>query len=144
MVPTVPDRMILNDELRGDRRAETQREWGCTIQFFIGELSHRVGVLPAVPAQDFNRGSFGHLGISQGMFSVQLGDSFPGDIRNGLTAGDGPREINLDRLDTANMMHDDSNWTTVRSRHRCPPLRFRESFSEDSQLGSAFLDAIRQ
>jgi hypothetical protein len=87
MMPTVPERMILNDELSGDRRAETQREWRCTIQFFIRERAYRGGRLTAVPAQEFKRGGFGHLGIFLGMFSVQLGDNFPRDIRNRLAAG---------------------------------------------------------
>src|SRR5580693_10350500 len=107
MVPAVPERMIFDDELRSDRRAETQREWRGTIQFFIRERAYRGARLPAVLTQEFKGGSFSHLGIFPCMFSVQLGDNFPGDIRNGPAFGDCPREINFDRIDTRNVMHDD-------------------------------------
>jgi hypothetical protein len=37
VVPAVPERVILNDELRGDRRAEAQREGRRLIQLVIRE-----------------------------------------------------------------------------------------------------------
>ena len=66
MVPAVPQRMVLNDELRGDRRAETQRKGRCPIQFFIRERAYRGGRLTAVPAQEFERGSFRYPRIVRG------------------------------------------------------------------------------
>jgi hypothetical protein len=62
--------VVLNDELRGDWGAEAQGERRRLIQLVIRECANRSGRLTAIPAQEFDRGSFAHLGIFLGMFSV--------------------------------------------------------------------------
>ncbi len=55
------------------------------------------------------------LGMLVGMLGIQLGDHFPRDVRNGLPAGDCSCDINFDRVDAGNMVHDYANRTAVRS-----------------------------
>jgi hypothetical protein len=62
--------VVLNDELRGDWRAEAQGERRRPIQIVIGKSANCSGRLTTIPAQEFDRVSFGHLGIFLGMFSV--------------------------------------------------------------------------
>jgi hypothetical protein len=61
--------MVLNDELRGDRRSEAQREGSCAIQFFIRERAYRVGRLSTLPTQELDRGGL--------MFRVQGSAEIP-------------------------------------------------------------------
>ncbi len=97
-----------------------------------------------VTTQEFERAGLRFLSMLLGMLGIQLRDRIPRDVRNGLPAGDGSGDINLDRVHAGNMVHDYANRTTVRSRHRCAPFLFRESFSKGSQEGSAFLNAVSQ
>ena len=55
VVPAVPQRVVLNHELRRHRRAKAQREWRCLVEFGIGQGSHRGGRFTAVFAQQFKR-----------------------------------------------------------------------------------------
>src|SRR5262245_24820491 len=57
VVPAVPQCVVLNDKLRGNRRAKAQREGSRPVQLLIRERPHRVGRFTAVPAQDCERGS---------------------------------------------------------------------------------------
>ena len=52
----MPQRVVLDDELRGDRRAEAQREWRGLVELFIRERAYRGGRFTAVAAQEFERG----------------------------------------------------------------------------------------
>src|SRR5262245_36497951 len=136
--------MVLNDELRGDRRAEAQRERRGPVQLVIRERAYRGGRLTTVPAQEFDRGGLRYPNLVMGVPGVQLGDNLPRDVHNGLAAGDCSREINLDRIDAGDVAHDDADRTAVTSRHRRAPFRLRDSFSEGSQGGGAFLNPISQ
>src|SRR5215472_6261800 len=84
VVLAVPERVILNDELRGDRRAETQRKRRRLIQLVIRKCANCRGRLMTVPEQEFERRSSGHLGIFLGMYPVQLGDNSPCDVCNSI------------------------------------------------------------
>jgi hypothetical protein len=66
----VPQCVVLNDELRGDWRAEAQGERRRLIQLVIRECANCSGRLTTIPAQEFDRGTSGHLGIFLGMFSI--------------------------------------------------------------------------
>jgi hypothetical protein len=136
--------VVLNDELRSDRRAETQRKGSCAIQFFIRELAYCGGRLMTVPTQKFERGCLRYRSMLVGMLGIQLGDHIPRDFHNGLAAGDCSRDINFDRVHAGNMVHDYASRTTVRRRHWRAPFLFGESISKGSQDGSTFLDAISQ
>ena len=103
--------MILNDELRGNRCAEAQGKGCRPVQFLIRKCAYRGGGLKAVPTQKFERGGLGYSRLVVGMLGIHLGDSTPSDIRDGLATGDCSREINLNRIDARNMMHDDANRT---------------------------------
>ncbi len=91
--------MVFNDELRGDRRAKAQREGRCPVQLVIRKLAYRSDRLATVPAQEFERCGLGYSRLVPGMLAIQLGDNLPGDVRNGLAAGDCSRETNLNRVD---------------------------------------------
>ena len=64
VVPAVPQCVVLNDELRGDRRAEAQREGRRLIQLVIRERAYCGGGLTTVPAQEFKRGGLRYPGMS--------------------------------------------------------------------------------
>src|SRR5580698_3326571 len=55
VMPTVPHRVILNHELRGNRRAETEREGRRAVQLSIRECADRRGRLTAILPQKFER-----------------------------------------------------------------------------------------
>jgi hypothetical protein len=55
------------DELRSDRRAETQRKGSCATQFFIREQAYCGGRLMTVPTQEFERGGLRYLSMLVGM-----------------------------------------------------------------------------
>jgi hypothetical protein len=146
VVPAVPYRVVFNDELRGDRCAEAQGEGRRLVQLFIRERAYRGGRLTTVPTQEFECGGLRYPCLVVGMLRIQLGDNLPRDVRSGLAAGDCSREINLNRVDAGNMVHDDADRTAVPPTFRdwCTPLLFRESFNKGGQAGSPYLDAISQ
>ena len=61
MVPAVPQRVVLDDELRGDSRAQAQREGRGAVQFVIREGAHSGSRLVGVPAQEFERGGLRYV-----------------------------------------------------------------------------------
>jgi hypothetical protein len=73
MVPAVPQRVVLDGELRGDRRAEAQREWGGAIQFVIREGPHCSSRFAAVPAQEFERCGFRYAVIKSDKAAIYGG-----------------------------------------------------------------------
>ena len=97
--------MVLNDELRGDRRAEAQREGRCAVQLVIRERAYCDGRLTTVSAQEFERRGLRYPRLVVGMPGIQLGDNLPGDVCNGLAAGDCSREINLSALNILLSVH---------------------------------------
>ena len=82
----MPKCVVLQDELRGDRRGEAQREGRRSVQIVIRERPHRGGRLATVPAQEFERGGLRYPRLVAGMFGIHLGDTLPRDVRNGLAA----------------------------------------------------------
>ena len=136
--------MILDYELSRDRRAEAQRERSGAIQLFIRERAYCRGGIATIASQKFDGCGLGHAGIFPGVLLVQLRDRLPGDFRDGFAAGDGPREIDLDRVHKRDMVHDGANGTAVGGRDRRKPLRCRESFGVSGQAGSAFFNATRE
>src|SRR6266498_4577649 len=101
--------MVLNDELRGDRRTEAQREGSRPVQLVIRERAYRGGRLTTVTAQEFERGGLRYTRLVLGVLGVQFGDNLPRDVRNGLAAGDCSREINLNRIDAGDVAHDNAD-----------------------------------
>jgi len=71
--------VVLNDELRSDRRAETQRKGSCAIQFFIRERAYCGGRLMTVPTQKFERGGLRYLSMLVGEELLPL-DCKPADL----------------------------------------------------------------
>src|SRR5437879_12467408 len=126
----MPQRVVLHDELRCDRRGEAQREGSRPVELLIREFANGYGGLPTVLPQEFERGGLRDPRLIAGMLGVHLGDSLPRDTRHGLAAGDCSRQINLNRVDTGNMVDDDAERTAVSptTRDRGTPLRFGESF----------------
>ena len=126
VVPAVAQCVVLNDELRGDRCAIAQREGRRAIQLVIRKRAYRSGRFTTVPAQEFECDSFRDPRLFVGMLGIQVGDNVPGDVGNGLATGNCPREINLNRIDAGNMMHDDADRTAVSPtlRHWRTPLLF--------------------
>ena len=83
----MPERMILDDELRSDRRAKTQREWRGTIQFFIRERAYRGARLPAVLTHEFKGGSSpGHFPVRDGDFCNRRADVYKLLMLGGIPA----------------------------------------------------------
>src|SRR5947209_19158180 len=144
VMPAMAHRVILNDELRGDGRAETEREGCCLLQLVIRERAYSVGCLTAVPAQKFKRGCFRYFCLILCMFGIYLGDNLPCNVRNGLAAGDCSRSLNLNGVHAGDVMHYDADRATISGRYWCAPFRFRESFKKGRQEGSAFLYSIGQ
>src|SRR5690348_8940250 len=77
VMPAVPKRVVFNNELGGDRRAEAQGEGCCAVQLVVRECANRVSRGATVSAQQFDRGRLGHICLIVGMFRVQLRDSIP-------------------------------------------------------------------
>jgi hypothetical protein len=102
----MPQCVVLNHELRGDRRAEAQRKGSCSIQLFIRELAHGIGRLTTVPPQEFERACFCFRSVLVRMLGIQLGDGVPRDVRNSFSSRDCSRDINLDGVHAGNMVHD--------------------------------------
>ena len=97
-------RVVFDDELRGDGCAVAQSEGCSLIQLSIGECAHcRCGFL-AVLAQEFERGSFRDICLVLGVLAIQLSDYVPGDVCNRLAAGDGSCQFNFDRIDGGDVM----------------------------------------
>jgi len=47
------------------------------------------------------------------MVRIQLGENLPSNVRNVCTVSNGSREINLNRVDAGDMMHDDTDRTAI-------------------------------
>ena len=141
MVPAVPNSVVLEDELCGNRCAETQREGRCAIEFFVGKRADRFGCLTAIAAQEVEHGSFRNLLMITGVRRVQLGDDLPRDIAYCRPASDSARQVELDRVDEGDVMNDLTHSPVVCRRGGSFPLRVRESFGKRGQFGRTFLDA---
>ena len=63
----MPERVVLDNELRCDGGAEAQREGRRLIQLFIRERAYCVDRSLTVPAQEFERGLFCYLRLLPGM-----------------------------------------------------------------------------
>src|SRR5437868_15430488 len=59
MVPAVPQRVVLDDELRGDSRAHAHREGRGAVQFVIRDGARSGSRLVAVPAEGVEREGYG-------------------------------------------------------------------------------------
>src|SRR6266571_8833713 len=72
VVPAVPDRMVLDDELRGDRGTVAERERRRLIQLLIGEPAHRLRRLATVLAQQMERLGLRDLGMVASVAGIQI------------------------------------------------------------------------
>lgn len=134
VVPTVPQGVILDDELSSYRCAKAQRKWRGAIQFIVSKGTYRGGCLTAVSAQQFESGGLGHFRMFAGVVCIELGDRLPGNIHDRLTGSDGSRYIDLDGIHAGDVVHNHSGRTTVVSGIGAwrAPFRFREPFCEGS------------
>ena len=103
----MPQGVVLDDELRSDRRAEAQREWRCLVEFVIGERSNRAGRITAVFAQQLKRGGLGNPSMFLGVLGIQPGDNLPGNVCDGLAAGDGASIIDDEKHQTLTWTDED-------------------------------------
>ncbi len=109
VVPTVPQCVVFDYELRSDRCAVAQREGCSLVQLVIGERAHCRRGLTAVLPQEFERGGFADACLLLGVLAIQLSDHVPCNFCDSLAAGDGSRDLNLDRIDAGDVMHDDTD-----------------------------------
>src|SRR4051794_12869497 len=113
MMPAMPKRVILNDELRRYRSAETKRERSGPIQLFVRKCAHRFRSVSAVYAQKFERLGFLNGRVLACVLRVQLGDGLPGDIGDWLAGCNCLRKLNLDGVHAGNMMHHRTDRTPI-------------------------------
>src|SRR5437868_8006339 len=103
VVPTVPQRVVLNDELSGNRRAEAQREWCGLVQLIVGKLTNSSGSGAAVAAQEFQRSGLRHACLLASMIGVQVRNNIPCYFGNSLAGGDDLRQVNFYRVNGCNV-----------------------------------------
>ena len=120
VVPAVSDRMVLDDELRGDRGTVAERERRRLIQLLIGEPAHCHRRLATVLAQQMERLGLRDLGMVTSVAGIQLGDDLPRDIGHRVPARDGARQVDLDRVDEGDVVHDLAHRSAVGGRRRDP------------------------
>ena len=80
VVPAVPKCVVLQDELRGDWRAEAQGEECRPVHLVIRERANCGGCLSTFLAQEFERCGLRDPSVVAGMLSIHLGDNVPGDV----------------------------------------------------------------
>src|SRR5450755_1173741 len=106
VVPAMPDGVVLNDVLSGYRRAEAQREGRCPVQLVVGEPAYRDGSLATIPPQKLKGGVLGYIRLFARVVGIQPVDNLPRHVRNRITIGDGSCQIDLDRVNGGDMVHD--------------------------------------
>ena len=147
MVPTVPNRVIFDDELRGDRGTEAQGERRRPIQLFIAEGANRFSRLPAILSQQFERLGLRDLGMLAGVGpALQFrGTDLPRHVRHGLPAGEMARAEGRPRWGRrgATWIHNLTDRPPVGLGRWGSPLGVRQPMGEGGEARRTFLDAGR-
>jgi hypothetical protein len=118
----MPNRVVLQDELRGDRCPEAEREGRRSIQLIIAERADSFRRLATVLAQEIKCNDLRDFGVLTSVVGIQLGDDLPRDIGHRLPAGDRARKIDLDGVDEGDVVHDLAHRPAVSGRGRSLPF----------------------
>jgi hypothetical protein len=139
MMKTVAQRVVFNKELAGQRSVGVERNRGGPIQLRIrqGPYSRR-GALATAPQESQRRRPV-HVGMVSGVSRIHLVHGVPCDSFNGRAAGQGLGQLNLQRVDTGDVMDDDAHRPTV-FRDRQAPLGFRQGSCVPGESRRSFFD----
>jgi len=141
MMEAMSDGVILEQKLAGDRRVGVERNQSGPIELLIAERANRGGRGGAIAVEKLQRSPLRDSGVLLGVTGVHVVDHLVRDAGYRLTGRDRLRQLDLDRIDARDMVHDDADSAPVVWDWRIP-LGFGEIVRQGSKGASALFETI--
>src|SRR6266480_3618205 len=100
----VAERMVLYEELRGERRVRIERYRGGAIQLVVGEPTNGFRCGLRVPTKEVESVAFWDGAVLTGVFRVDVRHVIPRDARDGLPVRELAGEIDFQRVHGCHVM----------------------------------------
>ena len=139
----VPDGVILEHELAGERRIGIERHWGRLRELFVRERAKRGRSCRAVFLEQLDGGFSGDVRILGRMTGVHLVDVGHRHAGYRLAFRDGQRELNFERVHAGDVVHDDADGAAV-VWDAGLPFGVGERGREGSQGSNSVFEAVGQ
>ena len=139
----MPDGVVLEHELARQRGIGIERHRRCLHELFVAERADRGRGGRAVCPEQIERSVFRDARVLRGVLRVHGVDVVHGHARDRLAVGDRLRQLNFDRVNAGDVMHDDADRAAV-MRRPGSPLVVREAGGEGDEGTSALFEAIGQ
>ena len=141
VVIAVPNRVVLEHELAGERRIGVERHGGGPIELLVAESPDRSRGCRAVAPKQIERRVSRNGVVLSCVPGIHLVDDVPGHSRHWFAFGKRLRQLNLQRVHGGDVMHDHSDLPPVPGDARLPFL-IGEGAREDTKCARTLLEAF--